>query len=91
MVAVGAWLPLGVSQDGVLKMYPKLIPPVMQELIQQSKSPQNSEFSLGSLLSILGGKLYDRVIVPSTIIEFEGIGYRDLLRRESYDTNSSVE
>jgi hypothetical protein len=32
-----------------------LIPPVMQELIQQSKSDQNKDFALGSLLSKLNG------------------------------------
>jgi len=33
----------------------ELIPPVMQELIRESKSPQTSDFSLGTLLSLLGG------------------------------------
>jgi len=32
-----------------------LIPPVMQELIQQSKIGQNTDFSLSALLSILNG------------------------------------
>ena len=45
----------GIDRKDAAIIANELIPPVMQELIQQSKSPQNSEFSLGSLLSILGG------------------------------------
>jgi len=45
----------GIDRKDAAIIANELIPPVMQELIQQSKSPQNSDFSLGSLLSLLGG------------------------------------
>ncbi|MCC8425103.1 hypothetical protein [Mucilaginibacter sp. UR6-11] len=38
-----------------LQVAKKLIPPVMQEMIQQSKSEQNTDFALSKLLSMLGG------------------------------------
>jgi len=45
----------GVEPKAALTTANALIPPVMQELIRQSKSEQNKELALGSLLSKLNG------------------------------------
>jgi len=45
----------GVEPKAALATANALIPPVMQELIRQSKSEQNKELALGSLLSKLNG------------------------------------
>jgi hypothetical protein len=40
-----------------------LIPPVMQELIKQSKSEQNKEFALRAILTKLGGGIGDMTLL----------------------------
>jgi hypothetical protein len=45
----------GIEPVAALATANALIPPVMQELIQQSKSAQNKDFALNSLLSKLNG------------------------------------
>src|SRR5471030_1785694 len=47
----------GVEPKAALAIANDLIPPVMQELIRQSKSEQNKELALGSLLSKLNGSV----------------------------------
>ncbi len=47
----------GVEPKAALALANEIIPPVMQELIQQSKSAQNNDFTLGSLLSKLSGSV----------------------------------
>src|SRR6202012_5008945 len=42
----------GIEPEAALATAKALIPPVMQELIQQSKSSQNTDFALSKLLSI---------------------------------------
>ena len=45
----------GIEPVEALQIAKELIPPVMQEMIQQSKNGQNTDFALGKLLSILSG------------------------------------
>ena len=45
----------GIEPIEALMIAKELIPPVMQEMIQQSKSEQNTDFALGKLLSMLSG------------------------------------
>ncbi len=45
----------GMEPEEALTTAKALIPPVMQEMIQQSKSGQNNDFALGKLLSSLSG------------------------------------
>jgi len=45
----------GMEPEEALATAKALIPPVMQEMIQQSKSGQNNDFALGKLLSSLSG------------------------------------
>jgi len=47
----------GVEPKAALAISNELIPPVMQELIQQSKSTQNKDFALSTLLSKLNGSV----------------------------------
>ena len=42
-----------------MKIADELIPPVMQEMIKESKSGQNQEFGLGAILSKLTGNFVD--------------------------------
>jgi len=49
----------GIETDTAMAISKNLIPPVMQELIKESKSEQNKEFALGTLLSKLSGNLFD--------------------------------
>ncbi|HVV55706.1 MAG TPA: hypothetical protein VHC47_10295 [Mucilaginibacter sp.] len=49
----------GMDPASALKTANALMPPVMQELIRQSKNNQNKEFSLGSFLSKINGNLAD--------------------------------
>jgi hypothetical protein len=44
-----------ISSADALKIANELIPPVMQEIIKRSKSEQNKEFALSTLLSKLNG------------------------------------
>lgn len=44
-----------------------LIPPVMQEIIKESKSEQNKEFALGTLLSKLSGNLMNMDLVMNQL------------------------
>jgi hypothetical protein len=45
----------GIEPEAAIKVAKELIPPVMQEMIQQSKSEQNNDFALGKLLANLSG------------------------------------
>ncbi|MDB5032568.1 hypothetical protein [Mucilaginibacter sp.] len=45
----------GIEPVAALQVAKELIPPVMQEMIQQSKSPQNNDFALSKLLAMLSG------------------------------------
>lgn len=45
----------GIEPVEALLIAKELIPPVMQEMIQQSKNEQNTDFALGKLLSMLSG------------------------------------
>jgi hypothetical protein len=47
----------GVDSKTALEISQKFIPQVMQDLIQQSKSTQNKEFALSTLLSKLSGSV----------------------------------
>jgi hypothetical protein len=49
----------GVEPEAALITAKTLIPPVMQELIQQSKSEKNKDFALSTLLSNLTGNFTD--------------------------------
>jgi hypothetical protein len=49
----------GIESAEALKIANELIPPVMQEIIKESKSEQNKEFALSSLLSKLSGNFTD--------------------------------
>jgi hypothetical protein len=44
-----------IEPAGALQIAKELIPPVMQEMIQQSKNEQNTDFGLGKLLAMLSG------------------------------------
>lgn len=48
-----------IDSANAMKISGELIPPVMQELIKQSKSEQNKEFALSTLLSKLTGNVAD--------------------------------
>jgi hypothetical protein len=48
-----------IDAAGALQIADELIPPVMQELIKQSKSEQNKDFALNALLSKLSGNVVD--------------------------------
>jgi hypothetical protein len=45
----------GIEPEAALQVAKELIPPVMQEMIQQSKSEQNNDFALSKLLANLSG------------------------------------
>ena len=45
----------GIVPVEALLIAKELIPPVMQDMIQQSKNEQNTDFALGKLLSMLSG------------------------------------
>jgi hypothetical protein len=45
----------GIEPVAALQVAKELIPPVMQEMIQQSKNEQNTDFALGKLLTMLSG------------------------------------
>ena len=45
----------GIEPVAASQVAKELIPPVMQEMIQQSKSEQNNDFALGKLLAMLSG------------------------------------
>jgi hypothetical protein len=49
----------GIDSADALKISQQLIIPVMQEIIKASKSEQNKEFALTTLLSKLSGKFID--------------------------------
>jgi hypothetical protein len=49
----------GIESAEALKIANELIPPVMQEMIKESKSEQNKEFALAALLSKLTGNFTD--------------------------------
>lgn len=49
----------GIDSADALKISQQLITPVMQEIMKASKSEQNKEFALTTLLSKLSGKLVD--------------------------------
>ena len=48
-----------IDSAEAMKIADALIPPVMQEMIKESKSEQNKEFALNSLLSKLSGNFID--------------------------------
>ena len=48
-----------IHPDEAMQISHELIPPVMQELIRQSKSEQNKDFALGAMLSKLSGNVAD--------------------------------
>ncbi|MDB4925624.1 hypothetical protein [Mucilaginibacter sp.] len=45
----------GIEPVAAMGVAKELIPPVMQEMIQQSKSGQNNDFALSKLLAMLSG------------------------------------
>jgi hypothetical protein len=45
----------GIEPVAALQVAKDLIPPVMQEMIQQSKNEQDTDFGLGKLLAMLSG------------------------------------
>ena len=45
----------GIDPEAAMMVAKELIPPVMQELIEQSKNEQNTDFGLGKLLAMLSG------------------------------------
>jgi len=49
----------GIDSADALKISQQLITPVMQEIMKASKSEQNKEFALTTLLSKLSGKFVD--------------------------------
>jgi hypothetical protein len=56
-----------IDTPDAMKIADELIPPVMHELIRQSKSGQNNEFSLGAMLSKLSGGVADMNVLLSQI------------------------
>jgi hypothetical protein len=54
-----------IDTPDAMKIADELIPPVMHELIRQSKSGQNNEFSLGAMLSKLSGGVADMTVLLS--------------------------
>lgn len=56
-----------IHPDQAMEIAHELIPPVMQELIRQSKSEQNKEFALGALLSKLGSNVADMGMLLSQL------------------------
>ncbi|RFZ83232.1 hypothetical protein DYU05_13920 [Mucilaginibacter terrenus] len=48
-----------ISPAQAMEISKALIPPVMQEMIKQSKSEQNKDFALRSILTKLGGDVAD--------------------------------
>jgi hypothetical protein len=57
----------GIDPADALAISKALITPVMQELIKESKSEQNNDFSLGTLLSKLSGKPTDMNMLLSQL------------------------
>ena len=53
----------GIDSKTALQIAEAVIPPVMQELIKQSKSEQNKEFALATFLSKLNGNRTDMNIL----------------------------
>ena len=49
----------GIESTEAMAVAKALIPPVMQELIRESKSEKNKDFALGTLLSKLSGNFTD--------------------------------
>ncbi|WP_374950568.1 hypothetical protein [Mucilaginibacter sp.] len=49
----------GIESREAMEISNKLIPPVMQELIKQSKSEQNKELALSAIISKLNGNIGD--------------------------------
>jgi len=49
----------GIDTASAIAISKALIPPVMQELIKESKSEQNKEFALNTMLSKLSGNFTD--------------------------------
>jgi hypothetical protein len=59
----------GIEPASALVVANALIPPVMEELVMQSKNEKNKEFSLGNLLSKLNGNQVDlNVLVHEMMI-----------------------
>jgi len=49
----------GIDSKDAMEISKKLIPPVMQEMIKQSKGEQNKEFALSAIISKLNGNMGD--------------------------------
>jgi len=49
----------GIESAEALSIANSLIPPVMQEMIKESKSGETKDFALGSIISKLTGKIID--------------------------------
>ncbi|MBD1392828.1 hypothetical protein [Mucilaginibacter glaciei] len=49
----------GIDSKDAMEVSKKLIPPVMQEMIKQSKGEQNKEFALSAIISKLNGNIGD--------------------------------
>jgi len=49
----------GIEPADALSIANSLIPPVMQEMIRESKSGETKDFALGSIISKLTGKIID--------------------------------
>jgi hypothetical protein len=58
----------GIETAAAAKIADELIPPVMQELIKQTKSEQNKEFALSSFLSKLNGNRSDMKALVSQMM-----------------------
>lgn len=49
----------GIETKEAMEISKKLIPPVMQEMIKQSKGDQNKDFALSAIISKLNGNIGD--------------------------------
>jgi len=58
----------GIDSFAAMKVAEALIPPVMQELIKQSKSEHNKEFALTTLLSKLNGNRTDMKVLMKQLM-----------------------
>jgi hypothetical protein len=58
----------GIEPVAAITVAKELIPPVMQEIIQQSKGGQNNDFALGKLLTNLSGNLNMNVLLSQLAV-----------------------
>jgi hypothetical protein len=58
----------GVDPESALVVANQLIPPVMEQLVMQTKNEKNKDFSLGNLLSKLNGNQVDLNVLVSQMM-----------------------